>query len=405
VRILRWLLSGLAPVTVAAAQAQIVCPAALPPVPVVQCGNPEFESCSIAVGGVPRHFCIHVPSTLPAEPQLVLALHGGGGMASRAVNWMEQYTEHGVILVAPTALPTGPDCTRKWRHMGAASSAIPNWAAFGNADACPNSIGPWPAGSPNSADLDFLDALLDALDARFAVADRYVLGFSNGAGMALQLYITEPFASRIAGFALIANGITGEKAAAVTGGGGFGPYSANAETRRPVMLIWGSSDKVALPSREWLDLLDAIDSGAVPPPPGCTPPLDSPAKVMLCLNAAPQRPGLAKRTMISRIQTTRDWLVGFNRTFRRAIEGLYPDKGHGDAPFAQQDATLVVRQDYLPRRDGEPVTVLTVLEGSHVVPGVNGDFAPCPSRNCDINAIAEILQFWRAHAGLRMTRN
>ncbi len=150
-RILRGLLSGLGPLMVAAAaQAQIACPAALPPAPAVQCGNPEFESCSIAVGGVPRHLCIHVPSNLAAEPQAILALHGGGGMASRAVNWMDQYTEHGVILVAPTALPTGPDCARKWRHMGAASSAIPDWPAFGNPDACPNSIGPWPAGTPDS---------------------------------------------------------------------------------------------------------------------------------------------------------------------------------------------------------------------------------------------------------------
>ncbi len=97
--------------------------------------------------------------------------------------------------------------------------------------------------------------------------------------------------------------------------------------------------------------------------------------------------------------------MDFDRTFRPAIEGFYPDEGRGEAPLAARDATLVVRRDDLPRPGGAPVTVLTVVEGGRAVPGMEGDFPPCPARNCDIDGIAESLRFRRAWAGLRTSRN
>jgi poly(3-hydroxybutyrate) depolymerase len=97
-------------------------------------------------------------------------------------------------------------------------------------------------------------------------------------------------------------------------------------------------------------------------------------------------------------------LVNHNNSLERAIEGLYPDLGHGDAPASQSDATLAVRQDFGRRPfddDSEPVSVITVIDGGHEWSGKSGNQAPCGNRNCDIDTTEEILQFWRAHAGLR----
>lgn len=72
-----------------AAAAQFVCPTAAPAGPITQCGNPEFQSCGIDVNGITRHFCIHEPVFPTADVPVIWGFHGGGGQASRAVNWLE----------------------------------------------------------------------------------------------------------------------------------------------------------------------------------------------------------------------------------------------------------------------------------------------------------------------------
>jgi poly(3-hydroxybutyrate) depolymerase len=47
------------------------------------------------------------------------------------------------------------------------------------------------------------------------------------------------------------------------------------------------------------------------------------------------------------------------------------------------------------------VAVITIIDGEHNWAGAGGNHAPCPNQNRDIDASVEILQFWRAHAGLR----
>lgn len=379
------------------AAAQVTCPAGPPPVPVVDCGNPEFQSCGIDVGGIPRHFCIHVPAAPPPVPaagrSVVIAFHGRGGQANRAVNWVDHLTEQGIILVAPTALPTTAACVRRWRHL---RLDIPGWADLGVPDACATATGPWPANSPNGHDLDFIGALMIAINAQFNVQDFYALGFSSGAGMALQLLITEPFASQIAGFGLIANGITDEKATAQSGGGGFGAYSANADTHRPVILIWGTADKVSFPGQQMIEAVTVLNTN------GVCPSVATPEEVVACFMQNPMAPGLAQNEYRSRIRETADWLIAFNNAETRAIEGAYPDRGHGMAPPALHDATVAVRRDYpAAPGEGEPVTVITIIDGAHAVPGVAGDHAPCSAQNCDIRGIDEILHFWRANAGFQ----
>lgn len=389
--------------TAGPAAAQVTCaPVGAMPPAVAQCGNPEFQSCAINVGGIPRHFCMHVPDFPAADIPLVIGFHGGGGMASRAVNWLDKHTEQGMILVAPTALPSRSGCSRAWRTLSGSdpTTAIPDWAAFNLPDSCPNTIGPWPAGSPNGQDLEFIRQLLAEIDAGADIGNRYAVGFSSGAGMVMQLLITEPLASSFEGFALVANGINDAKANAVINGGGIGPFSAiGDDPRAPVMLIWGTADKVQLPGARIARRVEELAARANPPA-DCTPPIDSPQKTMACIMNNPMADGLDKHTLISRIEETATWLINFNRAEERPVEGLYPDLGHGGSSEVEVDRTMTTRRDYPAGPDGEPVTVLSIIDGRHVFPGPVGNAPPCGNSSCDIDGMEEILQFWRAHAGL-----
>jgi poly(3-hydroxybutyrate) depolymerase len=385
---------------VAAAQ---ICPAA-PPAGMT-CGNPEFQSCGIDVNGITRHFCIHVPAAPATDLPVVFALHGGGGEASRAVAWVDSQTEQGAILVAPSAMPSRTGCSRHWRIIG---SGIDDWADLGQPNDCAQAVGPFPASSSNLQDLDFITALLDHIDtpAR-GISGRYALGFSNGAGLAMQLYITEPLASRFDGYAFIGNGMNQARIAAAAGGS-VGPYSANRETRRPVILIGGTSDKVfVFPAEDVGERLEAID--ALPPndpgiPEGCDTPLDTPRKTLECMMSTNILPGDGKHTLRTRMERTMEWLLAFNRPQPIPFEGLHPSRGYsGEAPLRAQDRTLAARRDYL--RRGAPgsaaVSQIVVIDGRHAIPGARGAYAPCPGNNCDVNAIEEIFQFWRGQAGMR----
>jgi len=383
------------------AAAQVACspPDAGVPPDVRSCGNPEFQSCSIAIGGIPRHFCMHVPAQPTENLPLVLGFHGGGGMASRAVNWLDKHTEQGMILVAPTALPSSTGCTRRWRTLSGSIGVdgIPDWAAFNEPDTCLTTFAGWTAGSPNGQDLQFINELMLGLDSQFDITQRFAFGFSSGAGMVMQLMITDPMASAIDGFGMVANGINEAKANAVSGGGAVGPFSAvTDETRSPSILIWGTADKVQLPSAR---LIEAADFLAASGARNCTAPLDTPSKTFQCLMSNPMAPGLPRHTLVSRIEETQDWLVEFNGAQTRAIEGLYPDLGHGQVNGAE-DRTMTVRRDYPAGENGQAVAVLTIIDGQHVFPGATGNEPPCSSASCDIDAMEEILHFWRANSGL-----
>jgi hypothetical protein len=47
------------------------------------------------------------------------------------------------------------------------------------------------------------------------------------------------------------------------------------------------------------------------------------------------------------------------------------------------------------------VVWINVIGAAHTLPGARGAYPPCGSNNCDIDIIREVLQFWRANAGLR----
>ena len=378
------------------ARAQITCPpaAGIPPA-VVNCGSPKFRSCSIDVGGTPRHFCAHRPAgpLPPGGTPVIVGLHGGGGMASRTVNWFDHGVDDRAILIAPSAMPSADDpvggCSRRWRSLG---GSIATWADF----AAPDANGCGPAAVDNGHDLQFIEQLLDEIEAVEEVSAFYVFGFSNGAGMVLQLFITEPLASRFAGYGVVGNGINVAKIEQQAVGGSYLGFSENQNTRRPMMMIIGTDEKPYLAYDRMIDAVVALNAA------GACPSVATPQEVIGCFARNPSAPGMAKNTLLTRRSETRDWLVAFNNAVPRAIESLYPDLGHGFAAPRQHDTTLVTRQHYppIPNADSQPVTLLTVVDGKHNMPGADGNHAPC-NGNCDIVGYDEIRQFWRAYADLQ----
>jgi len=126
-----------------------------------------------------------------------------------------------------------------------------------------------------------------------------------------------------------------------------------------------------------------------------------PSDVISCFASISMLPGLGQNNLPSTLWDTRDWLITFNGAVERGIESLYPDKGTGSGPIDQQDDTIVVREDYPAGRDGAAVASIVVLGGRHNLPGDEGAHPPCNDQSCDIRAVDEILDFWRAEAGFR----
>lgn len=377
------------------------------------CGNAEFQSCGIDVNGINRHFCIHVPSAGPPQVTrdlpVILAFHGRGGDATRQVPMWDKHTEQGIVLVAPSALVSGngTDCAPAWRGI---RQAIPNWADLANADGCglagaviPPRFSnlPYQTGGDNGDDLQFVREMVTVInqDPEINPTGLYAAGFSSGAGMVYQLFITLPHAEYFDGFAAISNVMTDARITAQAAAVGGAGYQPNQSVRRPFFFAIGSNDKVNSPKE---NIVLFVDGNAVPN--GSCPPVSTAADVVRCWSSAPTYPGSGKHDMYPpRFITTR-WLVTHNNSVKRAIESLYPDLGHGSGPESESDATLAVRQDFMRKPgndDSEAVAVVTIIDGGHSWSGKSGNHPPCRNRNCDIDTTEEILQFWRANAGLR----
>ena len=372
---------------------QVTCPA---PPGNLQCGNPEFTSCGVAVDTVQRHFCIHVPATTPSPPAgmpVVIGYHGGTGTARDTIAWLDHLTEQGIILVAPTALETARalgGCRRGWRSMSGDIKDWPDYAVT-EINGC---------GERNDNDLALTQKLLDQLGARYESSNFYAVGFSSGGGFVYQLLITKPLVERFAGFGVMGMAMNELKMVAQQGGTS-GVWSANSavgddpQIRRPVMVVRGTDEKINFPARQVGEAVDAAFSANICT--SSTPP--APSDVVSCFLSIEIAPGIGKNNLPLTLWETRDWLVEFNNAIRQGVEASYPDKGSGVGSVAQQDDTIVVREDYAGTPNGEPVAYVTVVGGQHNVPGAGGAYGPCQNRNCDIRAVDEIVDFWRAHAG------
>ena len=368
-----------------------------PPAGAPQCGNPEFQSCGIdvPVGGgaapVRRHFCIHVPAA-PASMEfpVIFAFHGRSGDGGVMVTIWDKHTEQGMVLIAPSALPSGSGCTTGWRTI---RRLYPSWSDFQTVDPCPPMV-------PLGHDLWLVDTISqDLINQGIQPQGFYAAGFSSGAGMVHQLYITESFAARFAGFAAISSPIDRPQKDAQAAAAGWGPFQPNHHNKTPILLAMGTSDKGFVP---WENIVESVDDRLVPG--AACPAITSALDVEQCYRDHSTYPGQGKHFMISPLEDTTDWYVAHNNAVGRGVESLYPDLGHGSSFADHEDATVAVRQDFPARRgadDSAAVARITIIDGGHEWPGKNGNAPPCGSENCDIDMTEVILQFWRANAGLR----
>ena len=141
--------------------------------------RPGEHTLTLKVGELERRYIVHVPPryTDITNMPVVIMFHGGGGTARgamRETGWARKADLEGFLAVFPEATP--PDPTKPSR--------------FGsNGQTWNDGSGRFHAGERNVPDVAFVRALLDDLDARFAVDGRriYATGFSNGASMAFRV--------------------------------------------------------------------------------------------------------------------------------------------------------------------------------------------------------------------------
>ena len=378
--------------------AHALCPVGVPG-PAGVCGNPEFDGCTLNVNGVDRNYCIHIPSQPPNDLPVIFAFHGGNQRASHQVEVWDKHTEQGIVIVAPEALESEsllPDgtitCKRKWRTLG---SGIADWVDFATASSCPSSMA-----TEKRADLDFIKELGQGIRNSLQVSEFYAIGFSSGAGMIYQMYITNPFAQKFSGFAAISNIINDSKKTAALGGGGGG-YTANTDTAKPFIFVIGTADKLNAPFQSIYE--NAGDCTFETNCTGVAPDFDCAEVVKQAIYCWKEKDIWGnKHKLVTNRADNIAWFVGRNHNIPNPIISLYPNLGSYGSVGEEDnvDRTMAVRQDFLPTGENSaPFTAITIIDGGHTHPGKNGDYPPCV--NCDIDITEQILQFWRAHAGFR----
>jgi poly(3-hydroxybutyrate) depolymerase len=349
--------------------------------PVFICKSREFLACEIKVDETIRNYCQHSPQQGGDLP-IVLAFHGAGGKSGAMVNLLRSYTEQSMVMIVPQSRITRHmgDCSSRWRQIGDTYS---DWEELFRKDSCDGGTG--------LDDLSFMEKLLDEIERQTPNAQKYALGFSNGGDFVFQMFMTAELVKRFDGFATSGAGLKGQKVNAMVTAGN-GTYKTNTNIRRPFIMQIGTLDKKNLQVQA---LAQAVDEN-----PDCLP-INTAEEVFTCLLNVNVTNGDKPFDMPTRRSETRDWLVEFNGVDLHRNESLYPNLGLGAEP---SDNTMTVREDYRPGLDPDSaaVAVLTTIDGGHDWPGWGGNRAPCPKRNCDVDYMHEIIQFWRSHAGMKL---
>jgi poly(hydroxyalkanoate) depolymerase family esterase len=133
-------------------------------------GNGSFIDSTMTWDGVTRYYAVYVPVSMPANPAMVLMLHGTKfNVAPTTIThlnwgWQSVADKYGFILVQPVS--TYNPASQQW-----------NWDAYFMDAAFP---------SPPPDDSGFLRQLIVNLKAQYSVNPKqvYVAGFSSGAQMA-----------------------------------------------------------------------------------------------------------------------------------------------------------------------------------------------------------------------------
>jgi polyhydroxybutyrate depolymerase len=148
----------------------------------------------LKIGGLDRHYSVHVPPGYDGKRPMpvVVMLHGGGGTspgAAKETLWDVKADQAGFLAVFPDATP--PDTTKPGKFRG-------------NPQTWNDGSGRFDAGQKGVDDIGFLNAMLDDLEHRFAVDRRriFVTGFSNGASMTFRVGVE--LSHRVAAIAPVA---------------------------------------------------------------------------------------------------------------------------------------------------------------------------------------------------------
>lgn len=181
----------------------------------------------LKVGGLERQYIVHVPRGYDGKTPVpvVIMFHGAGGTARSAMRqtgWTEKSDEAGFLAVFPEG--TSRDPTKAARFKG-------------NPQVWNDGSGRGNAAQRAVDDVGFVNAVIDDLQARFAIEKRrvYVTGFSNGASMAFRLGLE--LSTRIAAIAPVSGPL----------------WLENPKLKQPVSLIYlmGAEDAFnPLDSRE-----------------------------------------------------------------------------------------------------------------------------------------------------------
>ena len=180
----------------------------------------NLQTLTLTVDGVERQALVHVPSAYDGKVALpvVMMFHGNGGTAESVVKetgWVAKSDASSFIVVFPEA--TRPDMTQPPK--------------FGrNNPAWNDGSGRFHAGERDIADVAFIAALLDHLEAKFVLDTRRVFatGFSNGASMAFRVGLE--LSDRIAAIAPVSGAL----------------WIAEPKIARPVSLLYitGTADPI-----------------------------------------------------------------------------------------------------------------------------------------------------------------
>ncbi len=180
----------------------------------------KLQTVALTAGDLERSALLHLPPAYDGKTALplVLMFHGKGGTPEASVKeteWVAKADAAGFIVAFPKA--TRPDPTQP--------------AKFGrNNPAWNDGSGRFHAGERKVADVAFIAALLDHLEAKFAVDRRRVFatGFSNGASMTFRVGLE--LSERIAAIAPVSGAL----------------WIAEPKSARPVSLLYltGTADPI-----------------------------------------------------------------------------------------------------------------------------------------------------------------
>jgi len=179
---------------------------------------------NVQLGGLDRHFIVHVPPTFNVQRKLpvVIMLHGAGGTGQQAMEqtgWDRVADREDFIAVFPDGVA---------EHPRQPASFLLNPQTWNEGS------GRHASGKRNDPDVEFIAYIIDALETRYGADPRriFVTGFSNGASMTFRVGVE--LSDKVAAIAPVAGHL----------------LLHNHQLKRPVPMLYiiGRDDPLELPA-------------------------------------------------------------------------------------------------------------------------------------------------------------